>query len=126
MKSRFNLPPMNVLLVEDDLDFGEGLLGALQAEGYGVQWLRRLSDARVRLFDAPPDLLILDLGLPDGEGHALLGDVRRESSELPVLVLSARDALGERLRCLDGDRQGLEGGFRPGFGPGGRSGRSGA
>lgn len=93
---------MKLLLVEDDLDLGDSLLAALQVEGYRVQWLRRLAEARSVLHESLPDLIILDLGLPDGEGHALLQDLRIEEAELPVLVLSARDALHERLRSLDG------------------------
>lgn len=93
---------MRLLLVEDDLDLGESLLAALQTDGYRVQWLRRLADARAALFESLPDLMVLDLGLPDGEGHSLLSSLRRDDAELPVLVLSARDALHERLRSLDG------------------------
>lgn len=93
---------MKLLLVEDDLDLGESLLGALQGEGYRVRWLRRLAEARAAVFESPPELMVLDLGLPDGEGHDLLGDLRRDASAVPVLVLSARDALHERLRSLDG------------------------
>lgn len=93
---------MNLLLVEDDLDLGDSLLAALQVEGYRVRWLRRLAEAKLALHEDPPELMILDLGLPDGEGHVLLRQLQDEGAELPVLVLSARDALHERLRSLDG------------------------
>jgi DNA-binding response OmpR family regulator len=102
MQAASNAGRMKLLLVEDDLDLGESLLAALQVEGYRVQWLRRLAEARAALHESAPELIILDLGLPDGEGHALLQDLRIEEAELPVLVLSARDALHERLRSLDG------------------------
>lgn len=93
---------MKVLLVEDDIDFGNGLRIALAGHDFDVVWVRRLEDASRALASAPCDLLLLDLGLPDGDGLGLLRSVRRERAELPVLVLSARDALEERLRCLDG------------------------
>lgn len=93
---------MKVLLLEDDLDLGNGVRMALVDQGLSVVWVRRLAEASQLLTQAPPDLLLLDLGLPDGDGLALLAQLRRERQRLPVLVLTARDALDERLRALDG------------------------
>lgn len=92
---------MNVLLVEDDLELGNGIRLALSAQGFGVCWVRRLEDARARLEDALHDVVVLDLGLPDGDGLALLSDLRQGPHRLPVLILSARDGLNDRLRGLD-------------------------
>lgn len=92
---------MNLLLVEDDLDLGDGIRLALSGQGFRVCWVRRLQDARTRLEEALHDVVVLDLGLPDGDGLALLSDLRQGQPRLPVLILSARDGLNDRLRGLD-------------------------
>lgn len=93
---------MKLLLVEDDLDLGDGVRLAFEAEGHAVTWVRRLVDAQARWLQQSADLVVLDLGLPDGDGHAWLAWMRRQERQAPVLILSARDALSERLRGLDG------------------------
>lgn len=93
---------MKVLLLEDDLDLGNGVRMALVDQGLSVVWVRRLAEAAQALAQSPPDLLLLDLSLPDGDGLSLLAQLRRERQRLPVLILTARDALDERLRALDG------------------------
>jgi|UniRef100_UPI000D332E00 two-component system response regulator QseB len=95
---------MNLLLVEDDLDLGNGVRIALANQGMDVVWVRRLDDALRTLDGGTFDMVLLDLGLPDGDGLDLLLRLRRNREAqqvLPVLVLSARDALSERLRSLD-------------------------
>jgi two-component system response regulator QseB len=92
---------MKILLVEDDLDLGNGVRIALLEQGMQVLWVRTLDDA-VRLLEHDScDLVLLDLGLPDGDGLHLLSRLRRDKSALPVLILSARDALDDRVRGLD-------------------------
>lgn len=93
---------MNILLVEDDLDLGNGVRIALQDQGMAVVWVRRAGDAVRELEAGLCDLVLLDLGLPDGDGLLLLARLRRERQGLPVLILSARDTLDDRLRGLDG------------------------
>lgn len=93
---------MKILLIEDDLDLGNGVRIALASQGMEVVWVRTLDDARRQLEPACCDLVLLDLGLPDGDGLALLAQLRRARQGLPVLILSARDALDDRLRGLDG------------------------
>ncbi|MDN6882969.1 response regulator [Variovorax sp. CAN2819] len=92
---------MNLLLVEDDLDLGNGVRIALANQGMDVVWVRRLEDALRTLEGGTFDMVLLDLGLPDGDGLDLLFRLRRDRHMLPVLVLSARDALNDRLRSLD-------------------------
>lgn len=92
---------MKVLLVEDDLDLGNGVRIALADQGMDVVWVRRLDDAIRSIESTACDLVVLDLGLPDGDGMDVLLRLRRDGHSLPVLILTARDALGDRLRGLD-------------------------
>lgn len=92
---------MNILLVEDDLELGNGVRIALQDQAMQVVWVRRLSEAQRQLEAAAFDVVLLDLGLPDGDGIELLIRLRRERQSMPVLILTARDALDDRLHGLD-------------------------
>ena len=93
---------MHLLLVEDDLDLGAGLQAALRLEGFTSEWLRRVADVPSKLDGAPYDCILLDLSLPDGDGGDLLARWRRSGSGVPVIVITARSALHERLQKLDG------------------------
>ncbi|GAB2839357.1 response regulator [Pseudoduganella ginsengisoli] len=92
---------MKILLIEDDLDLGNGVRIALANQGMDAVWVRTLDDARRHLETGGCDLVLLDLGLPDGDGLTLLSYIRRVRQGMPVLILSARDALSDRLRGLD-------------------------
>lgn len=92
---------MKILLVEDDLDLGNGVRIALSDQGMEVVWLRQLSAAIRYLETNLCDLVLLDLGLPDGDGLSLLTWLQRKRQGLPVIILSARDSLNDRLRGLD-------------------------
>jgi two-component system response regulator QseB len=92
---------MNILLVEDDIDLGSGVRIALTDQGMSVTWVRRLKEAMESLETAVHDIVLLDLGLPDGDGSALLAKLRRERQAVPVLILTARDALSDRIQGLD-------------------------
>jgi two-component system, OmpR family, response regulator QseB len=92
---------MNVLLIEDDMDIGNGVRIALTDQGMTVVWVRRLADALTSIETAAFDIVLLDLGLPDGDGITLLQRLRRDRQTLPVLILTARDALSDKLLGLD-------------------------
>jgi two-component system, OmpR family, response regulator QseB len=92
---------MNILLIEDDIDLGSGVRIALTDQGMSVTWVRRLKEAMESLETAVHDIVLLDLGLPDGDGSALLAKLRRERQAVPVLILTARDALSDRIHGLD-------------------------
>ena len=93
-----------ILLLEDDRVLRASLGEALRVEGYAVTAAASLADARAVLRNAAPDepvdLVLLDLGLPDGDGQSLLAELRRQSN-LPVIVISAREAEGQKIRLLD-------------------------
>lgn len=91
---------MHILFVEDDAALGSAVRDYLERESYAVDWVRRLAAARACL---PGDFaaVVLDLGLPDGDGLDLLPALRDCTPPPPVLVLTARDRLSDRIRGLD-------------------------
>jgi two-component system response regulator QseB len=92
---------MNIFLVEDDLAFGRALQAVLQDEGHRVVWVR-LATAALQFIAADSyDAVLLDLGLPDGNGFDVLRELRARGNTLPILVISARDSLEDRLGGLD-------------------------
>jgi len=91
---------MRVLLVEDDAQLRRTLRDALALEGYEMLTAASVSEGLALAANAPLDLVVLDLGLPDGDGESLLAALRRRQS-LPVLVISARQAEGQKIRLLD-------------------------
>ena len=91
---------MKVLVVEDDRELRALMQASLAVEGFEVRSAVSLSEARALLAHDPPDLLILDLGLPDGDGAELVRELRRRSA-LPVLVVSARHLEAQKVALLD-------------------------
>jgi two-component system response regulator QseB/two-component system response regulator BasR len=88
---------MKILLVEDDLELGRALQSVLQDAGYGTVWVRMAADARRQLHFQAFTAAVLDLGLPDGDGISLLRELRADGVQLPVLLITARDSLEDRL-----------------------------
>jgi len=92
---------MRILLAEDDPLLGDGLRAGLRQLGFLVDWVRDGVAAERELRTHPYAAAVLDLGLPLKDGMAVLQDIRRAGISLPVLVLTARDALPDRIRGLD-------------------------
>lgn len=92
---------MRILLAEDDPLLGDGLRAGLRQAGFQVDWVRDGLAAEAELRAQPYAAAVLDLGLPRMDGIDVLHAVRRASVTLPILVLSARDAISERIRGLD-------------------------
>jgi len=92
---------MRVLLVEDDQMIGETVVDALRQEGYAVDWARSTTAADAALQAHEHDLVLLDLGLPDGDGIDVLRSLRGRRNATPVLIVTARDAVDQRVRGLD-------------------------
>src|SRR5690606_4528873 len=93
-------PDMRVLLVEDDVLIGQGIVAGLRKHGISVRHVDTAAAAEAAQLEDTFQALILDLGLPDLEGLELMARMRRFEPELPVLVLSARDAIEHRLAGL--------------------------
>ncbi|KST61155.1 XRE family transcriptional regulator [Methylobacterium sp. GXS13] len=92
---------MRVLLIEDDRMIGEGLSHGLAAEGYSVDWVRDGKAAETALRNGGHALVLLDLGLPGGDGLRVLRSVRAAGIDTPVLIVTARDGLDSRIAGLD-------------------------
>jgi len=92
---------MRILLVEDDKMIGEGLQKALRQNGYSVNWVEDGVSADNALKDEIYELAVLDLGLPEMSGLDVLKNLRQRHSALPVLILTARDAISDKVKGLD-------------------------
>ncbi len=91
---------LRVLVVEDDREIRSLLLSSLGVEGFEVQTAVTVNEASALLEHSLPDLVLLDLGLPDGDGAELVGRIRRKHG-LPILVISARHQEAEKVELLD-------------------------
>lgn len=92
---------MRLLLVEDDPMIGAGVQSGLRQEGHTVDWVRDGKAAELALSSAVHEMLLLDLGLPHKSGLELLTSLRRKGLDLPVLIITARDSVADRVKGLD-------------------------
>ena len=92
---------MRVLLAEDDAMIGAAVRDRLRGQGFAVDWVRDGRAADAALAGEAYDLLLLDLGLPGREGLPVLKGLRGRGSTLPVVILTARDAVDDRVAGLD-------------------------
>lgn len=92
---------MRLLLVEDDALLGDGIRAGLRQAGYSVDWCRDGRAAQLALETEPYALMVLDLGLPQLSGLDLLAWLRKKGGNLPVLILTARDTVADRVKGLD-------------------------
>ncbi len=92
---------MQILLVEDDRSIANGVCKALRKEGFAINHVENGRDA-LHVIDAdPPDMMVLDLGLPDMDGLAVLKKMRSKGCGIPVLILTARSSVDARVTGLD-------------------------
>lgn len=92
---------MRILLVEDDELLGDGLRNGLIQEGYTVDWLKDGISADQALHTETFDLIVLDLGLPKLSGIKVLQNLRSRGLTIPVLILTARESIEDRIKGLD-------------------------
>ena len=93
---------MRVLLVEDDPMIGEAIQAALKDASYAADWVKNGQSAITTLGCQYYDLVLLDLGLPGKDGLAVLSSIRTKHNPVPLLIITARDGIEDRLRGLDG------------------------
>ncbi|MES1955186.1 response regulator transcription factor [Salinisphaera hydrothermalis] len=93
---------MRVLLIEDDPMIGAAVEASLKDAAYAVDWIRDGALAALAAESESYALILLDLGLPRRDGFAVLADIRGAGHNVPVLILTARDAVDDRIRGLDG------------------------
>ncbi len=92
---------MRILLAEDDPLLGDGLRSALRQQGFVVDWVRDGAAAEHEIASQAYEAVVLDLGLPMRDGMDVLRTVRAKANPIPVLVLTARDAVPDRIRGLE-------------------------
>ena len=92
---------MRLLLIEDARDLGQALHERLTLEGHGVDWAETLARAEDCMAGVQYDLILLDIMLPDGDGRAFLSRHRARALETPVIVMTARSAVADRVDALD-------------------------
>jgi DNA-binding response OmpR family regulator len=92
---------MRLLLVEDDKLLGEGIYAGLCQEGYAVDWVRDGEAAETACLNEDYDCMVLDIGLPRQSGLTVLDHVRSQGKDTPVLMLTARDTIADRITGLD-------------------------
>jgi len=92
---------MRILVVEDEQKVAQFIKRSLEDVEYSTKTVRTCAEANDSLADSPYDAIILDLGLPDGEGLTILKEWRANGFTEPVLILSARDAVHDRVRGLN-------------------------
>ena len=92
---------MRILLVEDDAMIGAATLQYLRQESYVADWVQNIADAELALDCDDYEAVLLDLGLPDGSGLQILKNLRSRGSEIAVIILTARDAVADRISGLD-------------------------
>ena len=92
---------MRILIVEDEAKVGQFVRRGLDKLAYSSTWVRTCAEAQDALAESPYDAIILDLGLPDGDGMHLLKQWRKCGFNEPVLILSARDAVEDRIQGLN-------------------------
>lgn len=93
---------MRILLVEDEKPVAKGIQQALTLQGFSVEWVARASDAAAALaLPVAFDVIVLDIGLPDRSGFDVLREYRAAGGEVPVLILTARHAVQDRVAGLN-------------------------
>src|SRR5258708_154738 len=92
--------PTRILVVDDELNITELISMALRLDGFEIQTAATARAARQAIVDSAPDLVILDVGLPDEDGFSLVERLSRDGHRVPVIFLTARDATEEKIRGL--------------------------
>jgi two-component system, OmpR family, response regulator len=95
------LTSMRILVVEDDASLGDSMVQSLVHAGYAADRVGSVADALLAFSVEHFDAMVLDLGLPDNDGYEVVRHLRRSGKQLPLLILTARDAVEDRVQGLD-------------------------
>jgi two-component system, OmpR family, response regulator QseB len=98
---RYSFELMRLLLLEDDLQLGKALQTALGQSNFQTVWVRRVQEAKTLLATESYAVVLLDIGLPDGSGLDVLAWLRQQRSTVPIMMLTARDSIDDRIEGLD-------------------------
>jgi len=100
-RRRFEDRPLRVLLIEDDRMVGAAVEQALKDAAYAVDWVRDGETALLAAASESYEVLLLDLGLPNADGRDILRRLRADGRKLPIIIVTARDAIEDRIEGLD-------------------------
>ena len=92
---------MKILIVEDELNLRTTIAGFLEEEGYGCEQANSLENAKEKLYLYEYDCLLLDIGLPDGNGLDLIKELKKEHPETGIIIVSAKNSLDDKISGLD-------------------------
>lgn len=92
---------MRILLIEDNAGLGQAIYEQTTDDGHAVDWMKRLNDATLSMQSTAYDLILLDLMLPDGQGLDFLNARRTKGDTTPVIILTARDQVSDRIKGLN-------------------------
>ncbi len=92
---------MRFLLIEDNIELGKAVKQRLSLDGHAVDWVQQLSGTETYLSNAHYDLILLDIMLPDGDGRDFLKSHRQQNRKTPVIVITARSEVSDRVHSLD-------------------------
>lgn len=92
---------MRVLLIEDQDLLGDAVSDYVSGSGHAVDWMKTIADGRAAVETVKYDLILLDLGLPDGNGTDYLRELRKSGATIPVIILTARDRIQDRIEGLN-------------------------
>ncbi|WP_304189941.1 response regulator transcription factor [Lentibacter algarum] len=92
---------MRILLIEDEKDLAAPVIEHLKADQNVVDWFETVSDGDAAAFGVPYDVILLDLQLPDGDGLDLLKTLRTRNLRTPIIILTARDKVSDRIKGLN-------------------------
>ncbi len=92
---------MKLLLIEDEKDLGEVMMSSLTREGYVCEWITKMSDAKEKVSLYSYDCILVDIGLPDGNGLEVIQEIKKFKSKAGIIIISAKNSVDDKIIGLD-------------------------
>jgi DNA-binding response OmpR family regulator len=92
---------MRILLIEDEPDLAQSIVGLLSREGYSVEWANNFKEAVQRMEEAAYDCFLIDISLPDGSGLHLVSKLKKSNVDSGIIIITAKNSLNDRIEGLD-------------------------